>query len=67
MWAWLKGKKTYIITAVGAISAVFGFVPSAGVTALLPLLLDFLTSPGMQEILTYGGIATVRHGLPASK
>ena len=63
MWDWLSGKKTYILTALGALSAIFGFVPSAGISAFIPYLLDFLTSPQMGEVLTYGGIAAVRNGV----
>ncbi len=63
MWKWLKGKKTYILTTIGAVSTIFGFVPSAGVSALLPLLLNFVTSPEMMELLTYGSVATIRHAI----
>lgn len=67
MWNWLSGKKTYILTGLGAITSIFGFVPSVGITALIPMLLDFVTSPAMMDLLTYGSVATVRHGIAASK
>lgn len=67
MWKFLKGKKTFILTALGAAGSIFGFVPSVGITALIPLLLDFITSPAMQELLTYGSIAAVRSGMSAVK
>jgi len=67
MWTWLKGKKTYILSALGAASAIFGFAPTAGVSAFIPLILDFVTSPEMQELLISGSIATVRHGIASNK
>lgn len=67
IWKWLSGKKTYILTALAAITTITGFVPTAGVVALLPLLLDFVTSPSMQELLIEGSIATVRGGINTVK
>jgi len=63
MWTWLAGKKTYILTALGAITSIMGFTATGGLTAVIPLLLEFVTSPEMQELLTYGSIAAVRNGM----
>lgn len=63
MWDWLSGKKTYIVSAVMAVSSIFGFTATGGITAVIPLILDFVTSPAMMDLLTAGGIATIRHGI----
>lgn len=63
MWDWLSGKKTYIVSATMAISSILGFTSTGGITAVIPLILEFVTSPEMMNLLTAGGMATIRHGV----
>ena len=63
MWNWLKGKKTYILTALGAVASILGYTATGGISALIPMVLNFVTSPEMMDALTFGGIAAVRHSI----
>jgi hypothetical protein len=66
MWDWLSGKKTYIVSALMAASSIFGFTATGGVTAVIPLILDFVTSPEMTTLLQGMGLATIRAGVAKS-
>ncbi len=63
MWDFFSGKKTYIISAFLAISAIVGFVPAPAIVGLIPIIQDFMTSPQMVTLLEGFGLATLRHGV----